>query len=315
MGVGGRLWPIGPVDYGPQMQSLPLRLSLAMSLAACAIGCGDDGGTADTDADTDASSTGAGVTTDAPSSASSTTDTTTPGSSSTTDDPSTTAADSSSSSGEPSESSSEDTGETSTGACQVWEITYDLAGSEFEISGTAGGGAGDQVNVLQEPYDAGGNIGPGTFVLRFEDVDGTPGGLATMHTYEMVLNFVVGGAVTVTTDIEGQAGPEECGITQGLVDAGTVAWAPPLISDYVTTGTVLCEGLLCSLGGLPNGDPVDMGGTTDQPITDFVFEDDFSGFSMVELVVAMDDTSTNSWSYNGTETSRELVDAPDCLCQ
>lgn len=307
------MWPLGPVDYGPQMQSLPLRLSLVVSLAACAIGCGDDGGAGDTEADTDASSTGAGATTDPVSTSSSSTDPTTPASTSTTD-PSTTAADSSST-GDPSESSSEDTGETSTGACQVWEVTYDLAGSEFEISGTAGGGAGDQVNVLQEPYDAGGNIGPGTFVLRFEDIDGAPGGLATMHTYEMVLNFVVGGAVTVTTDIQGQAGPEECGITQGLLNAGTVAWAPPLISDYVTTGEVLCEGLLCSLGGLPNGEPVDMGGTTDQPVTDFVFEDDLSAFTMVELVVAMDDMSTNSWSYNGTETGRELVDAPDCLCQ
>ncbi len=307
------LWPFGPVDYGAQMQSLPLRLCIAVSLLGSVIGCGDDGGSGDTDGGTDASSTGAGVTTDPQGTSSSSTDPTTPASSSTTD-PSTTAADSSTG-GDPSEGSSEDTGETSTGACQVWEITYDLAGSEFEISGTAGGGAGDQVNVLQEPYDAGGNIGPGSFVLRFEDVDGTPGGLATMHTYDMVLNFVVGGAVTVTTDIQGQAGPEECGITQGLLNAGTVAWAPPLISDYVTVGEVLCEGVLCSLGGLPNGDPVDMGGTTDQPITDFVFEDDLSGFTMVELVVAMDNDSTNSWSYNGTETGRELIDAPDCLCQ
>ena len=296
------------------MQSLPLRLSLALSLAASALGCGDDGGAGDTEGDTDASSTGAGVTTDPAGTSSSSTDPTTPASSSTTD-PSTTAAADSSTSGDPSESSSDTTGETSTGACQVWEVTYDLAGSEFEISGTAGGGAGDQVNVVQEPYDADANIGPGTFVLRFEDVGGAPGGLATMHTYQMVLDFVVDSAVTVTTNIEGQAGPEECGITQGLLNAGTVAWAPPLISDYVTTGEVLCEGVLCSLGGLPNGQPVDMGATTDQPITDFVFEDDLSGFTMVELVVAMDEMSTNSWSYTGTETGRELVDAPDCLCQ
>lgn len=293
------------------MQSLPLRLSLALSLAAAVIGCGDDGGAGDTEGGTDASSTGAGVSTDPAGSSSSTSDTTVPGSSSTTD-PSTTAADSSSTSG-PSESS-ETTAETSTGACQVWEVTYDLAGSEFEISGTPFG-AGDQVNVLQEPYDAGGNIGPGSFVLQFADVDGAPRGLASMISYEMVLGFVVGGTVTVTTDIEGQAGPEECGITQGLLNKGTVAWAPPQIVDYVTTGTVLCEGALCSAGGLPNGEAVDMSGTTDQPIGDFVFEDDLSAFTMAELVVAMDNNSTNSWAYSGTETSRELVDAPDCLCR
>lgn len=295
------------------MQSLPLRLSLALSLVASAVGCGDDGGAGDTEGGSDASSTGAGVSTDPASSSSTTTDTTVPGSSSSTTDPSTTAADSSSSTSGPAESG-ETTGETSTGACQVWEITYDLAGSEFEISATPFG-AGDQVNVLQEPYDAGGNIGPGSFVLQFEDVDGAPGGLATMNTYEMVLGFVVGGTVTVTTDIEGQAGPAECGITQGLLNAGTVAWAPPQIVDYVTTGTVLCEGALCSAGGLPNGEPVDMSGTTDQPIGEFVFEDDLSGFTMAELVVAMDNNSTNSWAYSGTETSRELVDAPDCLCR
>lgn len=307
-----RLWPRQPVDYLRRMQCLPLRLSLALSLAASALGCGDDGGAGDTDGGTDASSTGAGVSTDPASSSSTATDTTVPGSSSTAD-PSTTAADTSSTSGS-SESSGETAGETSKGSCQVWEITYDLAGSEFEISETPFG-AGDQVNVLQEPYDAGGNIGPGSFVLQFEDIDGAPGGLATMNSYQMVLGFVVGGMVTVTTDIEGQAGPAECGITQGLLNAGTVAWAPPQIVDYVTTGTVLCEGALCSAGGLPNGKAVDQSGTSNQPITDFVFEDDLSGFTMAEIVVGMENSSVNSWLYVGTETGRELVDAPDCLCQ
>ncbi len=306
-----RLWAPRPVDYLRGMQSLPLRLSFALLLAASSTGCGDDGGAGDTEAGTDASSTGTGGSTDPTGTSSSTTDPTLPGSSSTTD-PSTTAADTSTSG--PAESGSETTAETSTGACQVWEITYDLAGSEFEISGTPFM-AGDQVNVLQEPYDADGNIGPGSFVLRFENIDGTPGGLATMHTYEMVLNFVVGGTVMVTTDIQGQAGPEACGITQGLLNDGTVAWAPPQIVDYVTTGTVLCEGALCSAGGLPNGDPIDMGGTTNQPLTDFVFEDDLSGFTMAEIIVGMTNSSVNSWAYTGTETGRELVDAPDCLCQ
>lgn len=305
-----RLWPLRPVDYLRGMQSLPLRLSLVLSLAASAIGCGDDGGAGDTEGGTDASSTGTGVSTNPAGSSSSTTGPTLPGSSSTTD-PSTTAADSSSTSG-PADSG--ETTETSTGACQVWEITYDLAGSEFEISETPFG-AGDQTNVLQEPYDAGGNIGPGSFVLQFEDVDGAPGGLATMNSYQMVLGFVVGGTVMVTTDIEGQAGPAECGITQGLLNAGTVAWAPPQIVDYVTTGTVLCEGALCSAGGLPNGKAVDQGGTSNQPITDFVFEDDLSGFTMAEIVVGTENSSVNSWLYVGTETGREMVDAPDCLCQ
>ena len=83
----------------------------------------------------------------------------------------------------------------------------------------------------------------------------------------------------------------------------------------MTTGTVLCEGALCSAGGLPDGTAVDQSGTTDQPITDFVFEDDLSGFTMAEIVVGMESSSVNSWLYVGTETGRELIDAPDCLCQ
>jgi hypothetical protein len=31
--------------------------------------------------------------------------------------------------------------------------------------------------------------------------------------------------------------------------------------------------------------------------------------------VQMDDNSTTEWTFVGTETSRELVAAPDCLCQ
>ncbi|MBV1861102.1 MAG: hypothetical protein KUG77_21980 [Nannocystaceae bacterium] len=296
------------------MQRLPLRLSLAMVLAPVAGGCGEDGGVIGGDTETNSTGAGTGVTMEMSGSSSSSSDPTTPTSTSTTD-PSTSAADSSTTGGAPSEESSGGvTAESSSGACQVWEVTYDLVGSEFEISGTPAG-AGDQVNVLQEPYDAGGNIGPGSFVLRFEDIEGVPGGLATMVTYEMALHFVVGGTVTVTTDIQGQAGPEECGITQGLLNDGTVAWAPPQIVEYVTTGEVLCEGLLCSLGGLPNGTPVDMGTTTDQPLTDFVFADDLGAFTMAELVVDMDGNSTTSWAYTGTETGRELIDAPDCLCR
>lgn len=294
------------------MQSLPLRLSLAVSLAASVIGCGDDGGAGDTEEGTDVSSTGAGATTDSSGTSSSSTDPATSVTSATAAP--TTVADGSSTSEGPSGSSSETTGTTSTGACQVWEVTYDLAGSEFEISGTPLM-AGDQVNTVQAPYDGDANIGPGSFVLRFQDVEGSPGGLATMVSHEMVMNFVIGGTVTVTTNIEGQAGPEECGITQGLLNGDTIAWAPPQIVDYATVGEVLCEGNLCSLGGLPDGDPVDMSGTTDQPLTDFVFEAGLGSFTMVEVVVDMDNNSTNSWAYTGTETGRELIDAPDCLCR
>jgi len=196
----------------------------------------------------------------------------------------------------------------------VWAITYDLTGSEFELSGTPLG-AGDQVNTVMEPYDQDDHIGPGEFLLYFEDVDGAPGGLSTMVSYTMVVNFVVDGATTVTTDISGQAGPEECGVTQGLLNGNTIAWAPPQIVDYTTMGTVLCEGALCGAGGLPNGDPVSMDGTSNQPLNNFEFADDVSGFTMATIVTDMDATSTQSWTYIGTEVGRELIAAPACACQ
>ncbi|MEM6289736.1 MAG: hypothetical protein AAGA54_00680 [Myxococcota bacterium] len=292
-------------------RSSTVLVAMALGLAAC--GSDDTGASSETDAgssstsgDTPATTSGATPTTNE--TASTSTDPSTAGSSETTDAAETTAVDSSTT------DAPETTGDTESGACQVWEITYDLGGSTFEIRDTPLG-AGDQVNTVQEPYDADANVGPGTFVLRFEDVDGAPGGLATMVSYEMSLQFTVGGVVTVATDIEGVAGPEECGVTQGLLNKNTVAWAPPQIVGYMSTGEVVCTGALCMTGGLPNGEPVDMSGTSDQPINEFVFEDDLSGFTMDEVVISSDDTSTNAWIYNGTEVSRELVDAPPCLCE
>ncbi len=235
-----------------------------------------------------------------------TTDDTTTDTPTTSVDDTTTAADSSTGGGETA-------GETKPGFCDVWEISYDLTGSQFEISGTPFG-AGDQVNTVQAPFGDDSNIGPGTFVLYFEDVGGEPGGLATMVSYDMVLDFVVDGTVTVTTEITGEAGPEECGITQGALAGDTVAWAPPQIVGYESVGFVQCEGALCGAGGLPNGEPVDMSGTTDQPISDFVFSDDFTGFTMERVVTDMTENSTNSWSYVGTETARRSLSVPDCVC-
>src|SRR5690349_8007757 len=80
------------------------------------------------------------------------------------------------------------------GDCMVWEINYDLTTSEFEISDTPMG-AGDQVNVVMEPYDDDDHIGPGNMVLRFNDAGGMPGGNVYMYSYFMDLEFTIGGIV------------------------------------------------------------------------------------------------------------------------
>jgi hypothetical protein len=206
------------------------------------------------------------------------------------------------------------TGGEEPGDCQVWQITYDLTDSEFEIADTPLG-AGNQVNVVAEPHDEDDHVGPGQFVLRFQDVDGQPGGNASMLSYAMSLNFVVRGTVTVATDLETEAGPVECGITSGTLGGTTVSWLPSTIADVHRQGQILCTGNLCGLGGLPNGRPEIVDETEDQPISDFEFAEDLSGFTMAKTVIQADDSSTTTWMYVGTEVSRELIDAPACLCE
>jgi hypothetical protein len=200
------------------------------------------------------------------------------------------------------------------GDCMVWEITYDLTGSEFEISDTPMN-AGNQVNVVLEPYDDDDHIGPGNFVLRFNDVDGAPGGNVYMHSYFVDLEFTIGGFVTVHTDLEQSAGPEDCGITSATLDGTTATWDPLAIVGHHSMGEITCTGLACGLAGFMNGVPQPVDETSDQPLEPFEFEDDFSGFTMDTVVVQMDMNSTSEWRYEAIETERNLVSAPACLCE
>lgn len=285
-----------------------LGLTCALSLFTFSVGCGDDGGDAgdevgetspETESGEDTTDTETGDTTE-------TTDTTDMG------EDTTETTDMGEDTTETTDMGEDTTTETG-GECMVWEISYDLEGSEFEISDTPFG-AGDQVNTLQEPYDEDENIGPGTMVMRFADVGGAPGGQAALVSYDATLFFVVDGATKVTTDLEASAGPEECGVTSGELDGNDVEWMPSAIVGNHTMGTILCEGFLCGAGGLPDGEPVEQDEMNDQPLSVFSFADDLSSFSMPNTVIAEDDNSTTSWMYMGTETSRELVPGPDCFC-
>lgn len=208
------------------------------------------------------------------------------------------------------------------GDCQVWEITYDLTGSVFEISDTEAG-AGNQANTVEEPYDEDDNIGPGNFVLQFRDVDGAPGEFAYLHSYDVDVNFVVESfGLVITTDLVQGAGPEECGVSGGFLNEGVVAWAPPVIAGHRSMGTISCEDdggplINCDAGGFGGNNPMEIDETTDQPLNNFTFTEDLTAFQMPTVVVAMNDNpmSTAEWTYVGTEVSRELVDAPACLCE
>jgi hypothetical protein len=200
--------------------------------------------------------------------------------------------------------------------CMVWEITYDLTGSTFEISDTPMG-AGNQVNTVEEPYDAPDTVGPGNFVVRFNDVNGSPGGSAFMYSYQMSMHFSVGSPnlAQVATDLENDAGPEDCGITSAEISGTTVDWNPSAIVGHHSVGMIECNGFACGFAGFMSGVPVPVDEVTDHPLNPFLFSNDFSSFDMAAVVVQMDMNSTTEWTFVGTETSRELVAAPDCLCQ
>lgn len=200
------------------------------------------------------------------------------------------------------------------GDCTLWEITYDLTGSLFTIADTPMN-AGDQVNTVAEPYTADDHVGPGTIVLRFQSVSGAPGGLAGIYSYDMAMTFVVDSGFTViTTDLNGDAGPEACGVTTGTLAADTVAWSPSALVDHHSVGSIVCTGNLCSMGGFEDGVPVPVDDTTDHPLSDFVFATDLSSFTMANTVVQTDSNSTTSWEFVGTETSRQEIQGPACWC-
>jgi hypothetical protein len=201
------------------------------------------------------------------------------------------------------------------GDCEVWEITYDLTGSEFEISGTPLK-LGDQVNVVGEPYEAADRIGPASFVLRFADIDGAPGGQAVMVAYQAALHFEVNSpGATVLTNLFGSAGPDGCGITTGTLAGTSVAWMPSAIVGYHSKGEILCRGAFCKQANLPKGKPVAVDEVYDQALSEFVFTDDLTRFSMPRTVIREGPKSVSSWMYEGAEVRRERIAAPACLCK
>jgi hypothetical protein len=196
----------------------------------------------------------------------------------------------------------------------VWEITYDLTGSAFELADTLMG-AGDQVNTVTEPYDSDDHVGPGTMVLRFQDVNGAPAGLVSLFSYEMTMNFVVGSFVSaVTTDLQNRAGPGECSVTTGTLTGDTVAWNPAALVGHRSLGSILCEGSMCGLANFEDGEPQAVDLTADQPLGEFVFTADLSEFTMAKTAIVEDENSTTTWTYEGTETDRQRIAAPACFC-
>ncbi|MCB9586619.1 MAG: hypothetical protein H6718_14560 [Polyangiaceae bacterium] len=199
-----------------------------------------------------------------------------------------------------------------TGNCPgatAWEVTYDLTGSIFEISGTFSG-AGDQVNVVALPYEADDHWGPATMVIRFADVDGNPGvGAAQVVSYTATQDFVVNSTgISVHTDLAVDARPtgSQCGTAEGSLSSDTLAFTTPM-RNYHTKGAITCTGgALCNLAN-----PRDVDETKDQPLNSFTFTNGVSAFTMPKVSVPNTDNATTELSFIGTETGRTQV----CACE
>ena len=266
-------------------------MSLIASLACFGIACSDDGTGSTTDEDTETSDTDSGDGDGDPT-------------------------DSGDGDGDPTDSGDGDGDATTEDpvGCQVWEIQYDLVSSEFALSDTPMG-AGDQVNVVEEPYDEDDNIGPGSITVRFADVDGEPGGTAWIVAYDMTLNFLVDSfGAAVTTELQNEVAFNECGVTSADLPGDEAAWDPSAMPGQTSMGMIVCNGFFCGLGGFDDGVPVMVDDVDDAPLNPFTFASDRMSFTSEPVVVQQDDTSTSTWTYRGMELSRDLIDGPECLC-
>ncbi len=203
-------------------------------------------------------------------------------------------------------------GDENGGGASVWLVTYDLTGSTYLIDAMV-----DFTITVQEPYDEDLNMGPGTMTLRFLDDAGAPApGAAAMVEYSLTQNFVMDLSmvgVSVTTDLQTGAGPDQSGVAQGELAAGTLTWSPAEAAPHCRDGQVSCVGSLCGSSGLPpEGDPLVFQNdcTEPLPLNPFVFTNGVSNFTMEAVVLAQDANQTVSLSFIGTETDRKRVSAP-----
>lgn len=189
-----------------------------------------------------------------------------------------------------------------TGArADVFRITYDLTGSTLKISGT--------------PLNAGDgtfSIGPGQITLEFSDASGTPDvGLCAMVHFGVDVEFPAGNAAArVDSDLFVFADFDTTiKNSRAVLESGQMSWIDNV--PYRTVGTNLCNGALCSLGGLPNGTPVTRDDAVSLTFNPFVFgaggPAEGAGFTMAELVVSTADNINTSLRLVGTESSRTLL--------
>ncbi|MEQ8280706.1 MAG: hypothetical protein RMA76_39575 [Deltaproteobacteria bacterium] len=188
-----------------------------------------------------------------------------------------------------------DSGIVEGGACERFVVFYDLAGSQLEVRGVPGG------NRTQD-------IGPGMMTIAYSvEGEARAEGPATILAHELVLDFEESGVVT---DIETYAGPDECGLSTGMVTGSTLAWSSNL-ADHHARGSVTCvaDEFFCELIGLPKDMPQSRDQDQDFPLVAFTLTS--TGFT--SDFVQIDDGGNIGDTFiklMGSETSSACVPLP-----
>jgi hypothetical protein len=187
--------------------------------------------------------------------------------------------------------------------CTAWDVEYSLAGN-LKITDTTMG-AGDGVFP----------VGPGRAVIRFDSVNGAPGGHARLNAYSMrervsITSKAAFWSATVTTDTTSKA-------ADGTSDEGTLAgttltWGGPM-RGYTTDGKMNCGGSLCGkFGAPPAGDSTVHLPARAIPLAPFQYGKDLKTFTMSFVQVSQSDGSsspkqTSFEAISGREVKRTCV--------
>jgi len=190
--------------------------------------------------------------------------------------------------------------------CTHWEVEYELSGTLKISDTTMGAGNGSHI------------AGPGKLVLRFDDVNGQPGGNVTVVSYEMATRFTVdahflGIGTSVLTDCMTKSTANACGsVAKGFMgDDRTIRWQGPW-TGIRTDGTLTCSGTCGRFGAPPRGKSEMHKPPHSVAFGSFAFTATRTAFYMGYAVVDKTSNDTASLAISGRETRRSCVCPPAC---
>lgn len=211
-----------------------------------------------------------------------------------------------------------------------WDISYDLPKSE-QTPGVAPADPPVNQNALllrdtmMAIGDGNHNIGPGNATIRFENIDGKPGGKAYLLEFTISIDFT---APPATTNLVGTMGHDyegPCGsCAVGNIEGDKLTWSDfagtaygtdqaPNVHSFFSEGTITCDGPLCgSFGAPPQGTTPNSDGPYDLRFETWILAADASTFFAPPFITQQDLNSTTRIQVYGVEKSRECKSFQAC---